>query len=112
MFLIVALSDLDINMCDIGNYYLNVETRERLWFTAGDEWGNRKGYQVIIIRELYVLKSSGSKWKRRLRIISVTPLDLNLVLEPTVSVSEKYFKVSSVCWGDAVDIFILKTGLS
>ena len=34
-FLIAAINDLYINMCDIGDYYLNVDTMERLWFTAG-----------------------------------------------------------------------------
>ena len=37
MFLIAALNDLDVKMCDIGNAYLNAETRERLWFAAGQE---------------------------------------------------------------------------
>ena len=65
MFLIAALNDLDIKMCDIGNAYLNVETRERLWFTAGKEWGVEKAdCQVIIVRALYGLKSSGAEWKK------------------------------------------------
>ena len=65
MFLIAALNDLDINMCDIGNAYLNAETRERVWFTAGDEWGSeRSGCQVIVVRALYGLKSSGIEWKK------------------------------------------------
>ena len=37
MFLVAALNDLDVKMCDIGNTYLNAETRERLCFTAGQE---------------------------------------------------------------------------
>ena len=41
MFLIAALNDLDIKMCDIGNAYLNAETRERLWFQAGQKWGSK-----------------------------------------------------------------------
>ena len=64
MFLIAALNDLDIKMCDIGNAYLNAETRERLWFVAGNEWGDRAGYPVIIVRALYGLKSSGAEWKK------------------------------------------------
>ena len=35
MFLVAALNDLDVKMCDIGNTYLNDETIKRLWFTAG-----------------------------------------------------------------------------
>jgi hypothetical protein len=65
MFLVAALNDLDIQMCDIGNAYLNAETRERVWFRAGAEWGDTKvGSQVIIIRALYGLKSSGAEWKK------------------------------------------------
>ena len=65
MFLIAALNDLDIEMCDIGNAYLNAETRERVWFRAGDEWGSaRAGCQVMIIRALYGLKTSGAEWKK------------------------------------------------
>ena len=53
MFLIAALNDLDIKMCDIGNAYLNAETRERLCFRAGKEWGSRAGSEVIIVRSIY-----------------------------------------------------------
>ena len=35
MFLVAALNDLDVKMCDIGNAYLNSEARARLWFTSG-----------------------------------------------------------------------------
>ena len=64
MFLAAALNDLENKMCDIGNAYLNAETREHLWFTSGQEWGSRAGYEVIILRALYGLKTSGDKWKK------------------------------------------------
>ena len=64
MFLVSALNDLDVKMCDIGNAYLNAETRERQWFTAGQDWKIRVGYEVIIVRALYVLKTSGVEWKK------------------------------------------------
>ncbi len=64
MFLIAALNDLDIKMCDIGNSYLNAETRERVYFIAGPEWGSRAGMPVTIVRALYGLKSSGAEWKK------------------------------------------------
>ncbi|GFH48968.1 hypothetical protein CTEN210_05444 [Chaetoceros tenuissimus] len=64
MFLIAALNDLDIKMCDIGNAYLNAETRERVYFIAGPEWGSRAGMPVTIVRALYGLKSSGAEWKK------------------------------------------------
>ena len=61
MFLIAASNDLDVKMCEIGNAYLNAETRERVWFIAGMEWGSGKGSKVIITRALYGLKSSGAE---------------------------------------------------
>ena len=65
MLLIAALNDSDIEMCDIANAYLNVETRERVWLTAGSEWGESKeGCRVIIIRALYGLISSEAEWKK------------------------------------------------
>ena len=65
MFLVAALNDLNIEMCDIGNAYLNAETRERVWFRAGSEWGSsRAGCQVMIVRALYGLKTSGAEWKK------------------------------------------------
>ena len=64
MFLVAVLKDLDVKLCDIGNAYLNAETRERLWFTVGQEWGSRSGYEVIIVRALYRLKTSGAEWKK------------------------------------------------
>lgn len=64
LFLVAALNDLDMRMCDIGNAYLNAETRERNWFEAGDEWGDRSGCIVIVTRALYGLKSSGAEWKK------------------------------------------------
>jgi hypothetical protein len=38
-FLIAALNDLDIMLCDIGNAYLNAPCREKIWFVAGPECG-------------------------------------------------------------------------
>ena len=38
MFLVATLNNLDIKMCDIGDAYLNAETRERICLTAGQEW--------------------------------------------------------------------------
>ena len=61
---IAVLNDLDIKMCDIGNAYLNAETRERVYFIAGPEWGSRAGLPVVIVRALYGLKSSGAEWKK------------------------------------------------
>ena len=62
IYLIAALKKMDIKMRDIGNAYLNAETRERLCFIAGSEWVNQKrmssyNYSYIIRIEI--------KWIRR-----------------------------------------------
>ena len=64
MFLIAALNDLDIKMCDVGNAYLNADTREKVFFVAGSEWRHRQGQNVLIVRACYGLKSSGAEWKK------------------------------------------------
>jgi hypothetical protein len=62
-FLLAALNDLDILAGDIQNAYLNAPTKEKCWFRAGDEWGANAGKQVLIVRALYGLKSSGQQWR-------------------------------------------------
>ncbi len=41
LFLIAALNDLDVLACDIQNAYLNAPTKEKVWTTAGKEFGSR-----------------------------------------------------------------------
>jgi hypothetical protein len=48
-FLMAALNGLDILAADIGNAYINANVREKVYFIAGDEFGeSRKGKPVII----------------------------------------------------------------
>lgn len=76
-FLIAALNDLDVLAADIGNAYLNATTRERVYTTAGKEFGSREGETVLIVRALYGLKSSGAAWRahlaQSLRDLGYTP---------------------------------------
>jgi hypothetical protein len=66
-FLLAALNDLNILSADIGNAYINADAREKVCFTAGDEFGDEhKGKIVIIIKALYGLKSSGAAWRAHL----------------------------------------------
>lgn len=62
-FLLAALNDLDILAADIQNAYLNAPTEEKVWFRAGEEWGDNAGKPVLIVRALYGLKSSGQAWR-------------------------------------------------
>ena len=47
-FLLVAVNDLDILACDIGNAYLNAPCRDKIWFKAGRECGADMGKVMII----------------------------------------------------------------
>jgi hypothetical protein len=61
--LLAALNNLDILVTDVQNADLNAPTIEKVYTTAGEEFGaDKKGRQVIIVRALYGLKSSGARW--------------------------------------------------
>lgn len=60
MFLIAVLNDLQVLSADIGNAYLNAPNREKVYATAGKEFGSKAGQTVIIVRALYGLKSAGA----------------------------------------------------
>ena len=64
-FTIAALNDLEVMACDIGNAYLNAPCREKLWTTAGPEFGSEAGSVMTISRALYGLKSSGAAWRAK-----------------------------------------------
>jgi hypothetical protein len=59
---VAALNDIDIMAADVGNAYLNAETKEKVYTSTGKEFGSRAGQTVIIVRALYGLKSSGAAW--------------------------------------------------
>ena len=48
-FLIAALSDLEILGADVGNAYLNAETREKVYTTTVKDFGKYQGQRVIIV---------------------------------------------------------------
>ena len=62
-FMLAALNDLDILTGDIRNAYLHAPSREKNYFIAGSEWGDRKGRTVLIVRALYGMKTSGAAWR-------------------------------------------------
>ena len=66
-FLLAALNDVDLLSTDIGNAYLNALPREKVYTTAGPEFGPElQGKSVLIVRALYGLKSSGAAWRSHL----------------------------------------------
>jgi len=65
-FFIAALNNLEVVAGGIGNAYLNADTKEKVCFVAGPEWGARQGRRVVIVRAIYGLKSSGAAWRDHL----------------------------------------------
>jgi hypothetical protein len=64
---LAALNGVEILSTDTGNAYLNAEPREKVYTTAGPEFGAElQGKPVLIVRALYGLKSSGAAWRSHL----------------------------------------------
>ena len=76
-FLMAALNDLDVMSADIGNAYLNVPNKEKIWTVAGPEFGTEQGAVFIITCVLYGLKSAGAAW-RSFFAQALTQLDFRL----------------------------------
>ena len=60
---IAALNNLDVLACDIQNAYLTAQCREKIWTRTGPEFGSESGCIMIVVRALYVLKSSGAAFR-------------------------------------------------
>ena len=58
--MIAALNDLDMFAANIGNLYLNAPCCEKIWTKYGPEFSSQQGCVMLIVRELYGLKSSGA----------------------------------------------------
>jgi hypothetical protein len=59
------LNDLDTMVGDISSAYLEAETKEKVCFTAGPEFGKLEGHTFIIFKALYGLRTSGASWHQR-----------------------------------------------
>jgi hypothetical protein len=57
---LAALNDLDSRMADIENAYLTAPITEKVWTVLGPEFGDEAGKRVLIVRDLYGLKSAGA----------------------------------------------------
>jgi hypothetical protein len=62
-FLTAALNDLRVLGADVQSAYINAPTTERVYTTAGKEFGSNAGRPVLIVRALYGLKSSSARWR-------------------------------------------------
>ena len=60
---IAALNDLKVRACDIQNAYLTAPCKEKIYTTAGPEFGSDMGKQMVVVRALYGLKSAGASYR-------------------------------------------------
>ena len=60
---LAALNGLKVLSDDIQNAYLTAKCREKIWIVAGPEFGDEEGENMIIVRALYGLKSSGAAFR-------------------------------------------------
>ena len=49
--------------CNLENLYINTTNREKIWFEGGIECGEDKGKVLLVVRDLYGIKSTGSAWR-------------------------------------------------
>jgi len=84
MFLVAALNDLQVLGADVQNAYINAKTGERVYTTAGPEFGSNEGRPAIIVRALYGLKSSGARWRDHLAMILMQAGFKNSKADPDV----------------------------
>ena len=62
---LAELNNLELWATDIGNAYLEAFTSEKVYITAGPEFGELEGHTLIISKALYGLRSSGARWHDR-----------------------------------------------
>ena len=62
---LAELNGLKTWQTDVGNAYLEAETKEKVYVVAGSEFGEQEGNILVIKRALYGLKSSGLRWHER-----------------------------------------------
>ena len=98
-------------MTDIGNAYLNAQTKEKYYITLGQEFGDDKGILALIVRALYGLKGSGVAWHdhfaKSLTNIGFRPsqADYDVWLRlSTKDSGEKYYKYVMVYVDDIIHI--------
>ena len=60
---IATLNDLKVSLCDIQNTYPTSKCQEKTWTRAGIEFDSNQGKIMIIVQDLYRLKSSGAAFR-------------------------------------------------
>ena len=106
--LIAALNDLEVLACDIQNAYLTAPCREKIWTVAGPEFGSEDGKNMIIVKALYNLKSSGATFEV---FLAETFYDLGykssvadpgVLMHPAIKPSDAPYWQYILCYADDV----------
>jgi Reverse transcriptase (RNA-dependent DNA polymerase) len=66
--LVMFLSELngfELWGADVGNAYLEAQTKEKVYITGGPEFGDLEGHTLVIYKALYGLRTSGLCWHQR-----------------------------------------------
>jgi hypothetical protein len=102
--MVAALNDLDILVCDIEGAYLTAKCREKIYITAGPEFGSEAGSTMIVSMALYGLKSSGAAFRSKLAGVlhdlqyQPSLADPDVWLEPAVKSNRfKYLEMVLCC---------------
>ena len=67
-FLVAAFIDLYGFACDIGNSYLHVPSKDKIWFAYGIKCGQSSVVKVMnLVKSLYGFKYSGASWQNMLK---------------------------------------------
>ena len=97
--IIAELNDVNILSCDIQNTFLTAKNREKIWTRAGPEFSADEGEIMIVVRALYILKSSGATFRDLLAGVlhdleyKPTKADPNVYLRPVVKSNRfKYYE--------------------
>ena len=64
--LIGELNGLTPMAGDIGNTYLEAYTKEKVYFTAGPEFGALAGHTMVVVKAHYGLRTSGARFHEHL----------------------------------------------
>ena len=63
---LAELNQLELWGADISSAYLLADTKEKVFFVAGPEFGEREGHIMYIMKAQYGLRTSGVRWHEKL----------------------------------------------
>jgi hypothetical protein len=62
---LAELNGLQVRAANVGNAYLEAETKEKVYIIGGRGFGELEGHTLVIHKALYDLRSSGLRWHER-----------------------------------------------